>query len=360
VRIFFDATTLVRGEDVAVGIPKYTAELLCALKMVNGVRVTSWQPWKIPFVGRHVLLPLVAWATKSDVLVCPANQSPLLWRGKSVVVVHDLCLYEHPEWFPESSLTYSARIGQWLTARSLERANRIVAISEATRVQIGRVFGGEMLKKTVVVYPGVSPVTQDEAKEPTLEDKIVFIGTLEPRKNLSTALAAFDRFLTNYPDRVRTTRFVLAGKIGWKADATLAAIDNVNHRWQDVVGAEVVEYVGPVSDKEKQVLFAQASLLLFPSLWEGFGLPVLEAQAAGVPVVTSDRGALPEAGGDAAIYVDAEDVESMALAIAQCLLVPEGVAWMKDSGKQNAARFTWQRAASQLVDAIGALSGGRQ
>ncbi len=359
-KIFFDATTLARSIDVAVGIPKYTAELLSALKMVDRVRVTSWQPWKIPFIGRHVLLPLVTWLSKADVLVCPANQSPLFWKGKSVVVVHDLCVYEHSEWFPESSSTYSARVGQWLTARSLERANRIVAISEATRVQVGRVFGNEMLEKTVVVYPGVNPVVQSEAKDPASDDKIVFIGTLEPRKNLPTALAAFDRFLTNYPDRVRTTRFVVAGKIGWKADATLAAIDNVNHRWQDVAGTDVVQYVGSVTEQEKQALFAQASLLLFPSLWEGFGLPVIEAQAAGVPVITSDRGALPEAGGDAAIYVDAVDVESMALAIAQCLLVPEGVAWMKDSGKQNAARFTWSRTASQLVEVIGVLFGGKQ
>ncbi len=372
-KIFFDATTLVRGTEVAVGIPKYTEELLVGLKQQENVRVVSWQPWRIPFFGRHVLLPLYAWMTRADVLVCPANQSPLFWRGKTVVVVHDLSVYECPEWFPESHGTYVARIGQWLTARSIECADRIVAISNATKSQIGRVFGVAMLEKTTVVYPGTRAVIQSEAKDLSsesvkpnersfglrpLDDVVVFVGTLEPRKNLTIALEAFDRFLTNYPDRVRTTRFVVAGKIGWKADAILAAIDNVNHRWQDVARADVVQYVGSLTEQEKQELFRQASLLLFPSLWEGFGLPVIEAQAAGVPVMTSDRGALPEAGGDAAMYVDAEDAESMALAIAQCLLVPEGVVWMKEAGKQNAARFTWERAARGVVDVIATLFGG--
>jgi len=285
-----------------------------------------------------------------DVLLCPDGHIPLGWTGKSVVVVHDLATYEHPEWFPGVRSRWSA---EWLYPRSLKRADAIVAVSEATRQQIARVFPG-LEKKTRVVYHGVSVPVQEThlalgARE---SETIVFIGTLEPRKNLITAMRAFGVFLHAHPDRAATARFVLAGQKGWGAEPILAAMDEINAAWRSRAGANVIVWNGPVTEQEKWSLLRNAAALLFPSLWEGFGLPVLEAMAVGTPVITSDRGALAEVAGDAAMYVDPDDIGQIALAIAQAVLMPEAMQELREAGRVRASTFTWERAAEETVRVV--------
>jgi glycosyltransferase involved in cell wall biosynthesis len=117
--------------------------------------------------------------------------------------------------------------------------------------------------------------------------------------------------------------------------------------------------LGPVTEEEKWQLLARAACLLYPSFDEGFGLPVLEAMAVGTPVIASNRGALPEVGGDAAMYVEPQDTEAMSFALTQCLLVPEGTRVLKELGLKRASEFTWDRAARETMKILAEVGTSR-
>lgn len=346
-RIAIDGTTLrARDGRPGAGIEHYTRMISSAMVGVaEGCEVRVVSPiGRIPFVSRHLSVPLQARIFGADVLFCPSGHIPLGWTGKAVITVHDLAIYEHPEWFPGA--------GSPLDARSIRRAEAIIAVSEATREQIGRMFPGAAAR-TVVAYPGVRTEGAAAARGSDDSQEIVlFVGTIEPRKNLVNALAAFDAFLRVHPDRATSARFLLAGSTGWKAEPILEAISEMNAAWRKKAGGEVVQHLGYVPESEKWELYARASCFFFPSLYEGFGLPVLEAMTAGTPIVTSNRGALPEVGGDAVIYVEPEDVEQMALAIAQCLMMPEAMEEMIAGAKARAREFSWERSARGIVETI--------
>ncbi len=364
--IAIDGTTLVgRDGGPGAGVEEYTRRVVAA--MVEGAEVRRGRRGaqrevgvfvvrpmgRVPFFSRHVSVPMRAALARADVLFCPSGHIPLGWYGRAVIVVHDLAIHEHPEWFPGKA---SPR-----DARSIHLAEKIIAVSEATRQQIGRLFP-DALAKTVVIYPGAGEPTtynlqptndpQPTTHNPQPTDRVLFVSTIEPRKNLVNAIAAFDAFLRMHPDRAATTRFVLAGRVGWKAEPILEAIARTNETWREAAGGDVVEQRGYVSAEEKTRLYAESSCLFFPSLYEGFGLPVLEAMAAGLPVITSDRGALPEVGGDAVMYVEPDAIEQMAFALAQCLLLPEAMEEMVAEGRKRAGEFGWGKCAERVLSVL--------
>lgn len=344
-KIAIDGTTLrARDGGPGAGIEHYTRMIAEALanEAPGRVRLVP-MTGRVPFISRHLLVPFRAALSGADMLFCPSGHVPIGWLGRATVVVHDLAVYEHPEWFPAP--------GSSLDARSLGRAERVIAISEATRAQIGRLFP-EAVDKVRVVYPGggEGPAERRFAGE---QDVVLHVGTIEPRKNLVNAVAAFDAFLRLNPDRSRTTRLVLAGAVGWKAEDALEAVEQTNAVWRAKAGAPVVRTLGYVTEEEKRALYAQASCLLFPSWYEGFGLPALEAMASGCPVITTEMGALPEVCGDAAIFVRPDDPRQMALAIAQCVMLPDAMGEMVEHARRRAEQFTWKRAAREILSAMG-------
>ncbi len=342
--VAIDGTTLAgRDGGPGAGVEEYTRRIAEAMGGSDPDHVRVVVPLgRVPFVSRHASVPFQAMAGRADVLFCPSGHIPLGWFGRAVIVVHDLAIHEHPEWFPNPASRQDAR--------SIRRAEKIIAVSEATRQQIGRLFP-DALAKTVVVYPGFAPAPQPTGHKPPT-DQVLFVGTIEPRKNLANAVLAFDAFLRSHPDHAASTRFVLAGRVGWKTEPILELVGRTNACWRQQAGGDVVQVRGYVSDAEKTKLYAESSCLFFPSLYEGFGLPVLEAMAAGLPVVTSNRGALPEVGGDAVMYVEPDDIEQMTFALAQCLLLPEAMREMIADAKRRAAAFTWERAAKAILAAI--------
>jgi len=368
-RVLFDGTTLC-GPDggPGAGIEHYTSSLLFALAKESPqdtffVSVSSFYPSKqlerisgnfkniiflsaffprIPFVSRHLLLPLRAASVRPDLFFSPFGQLPLAWRGKSVITVHDMAIYDHPEWF--ASETVNSWTTRTIVPRSIEKTNAIITVSGETETRVHAHLPNTH-QKTHVVYEGVTLGNQKEISShdrfPFDRDYVLFLGTIEPRKNLSNAFRAFAHFLDDHPEQKKSLRFIVAGKRGWNTQETESVAKEV--------GQETIQFLGPVTEEEKWCLLSGAACLLFPSLHEGFGLPILEAMSVGTTVITTARGAIPEVGGDAVIYVEPEDIEAMSFAIAQCVLVPQGTQYLREEGYRRATTFTWQETAKKTL-----------
>ncbi len=379
-RIAVDAMTICDDEGgVGNGIEHYTWSILFALvrlqqdhqfvilvahtmtpqrmrvftEGINNVRFLRASCMRIPFVTRHIWHALRLSFHRPDILFAPSGQCPLLWRGKMVATAHDVFIYQHPEWFsPEQRNAFSTRI---CVPLAIEHARRLIAVSAFTKRELHALF--PMTEgKTQVVSEGIDipnfQHTTAPQRFPFDRDYIVFIGTREPRKNLVHAVQAFDRFLEGHPEQAELSRFIIAGGRGFNSQRIEDEIDRVNASWSQIEPHGVIQRLGRVTEEEKWILLSRAACLLFPSYGEGFGLPVLEAMAVGTPVITTRYGALEEVGGDVPIYVEPDDVEAMSFSIAQCLLVPEGVAVLSKEGKQRAKSYTWQGAARSVLSIL--------
>ncbi len=326
-------------------ISKYRqAELLRGAKNVRIIR--AFLP-HIPFVSKHIFLPLRAMLLRADVFFSPFGQLPFLWRGKSVITIHDVLIYDHPEWFPEEMVdSLSTR---FIVPSSISKASSIICVSKWTEQRLHAHFP-ETRNKTKVIPEGVElgshKEIEHEGRFPFDCDYVLMLGTVEPRKNLQNAFAAFERFLATHPEQQSKVRLIVAGKFGWRSQDII----------QSAQSTDTIHFLGPVTEEEKWYLLSRASCLLFPSYEEGFGLPILEAMSVGTPVITSRRGALEEVGGDVVIYNDPEDIEEMSLSIAQCVLVPEGIQTLREQGYRRAVQFSWSKAASATLDLFHSLT----
>lgn len=287
--------------------------------------------------AHHKLEPLALPAELAALQIQPARfnilHSPdfITCAGtfKKVITIHDLYFMEHPEVMSADGARYYGRI-----CRSAQQADCIVAVSHFTRADILRLIPGIDRDKIAVIHEAADAPKNSEFKTQDAKS-LLFVGTLEPRKNIMTLLKALQRL----PAEVSLT---VAGAAGWgEGDARQMASDlNVLDR---------VTFTGRVSDAELDALYRHARLLAMPSLYEGFGLPVLEAMARGTPVVCSNAGALPEVAGDAALLHDPLDDAALAQHI--------GALWHSDAvhadyrrrGIARASQFSWQRAAQETL-----------
>lgn len=297
----------------------------------------------LPFAYSHVFVSQVLNRAKLDLFHAPANVVPLQYTRPSVVTVHDLAIYQHPEWFPNQQ-DFSIKV---LVPKSLNKAKQIIAVSQSTANDIHRQFGIAR-KKINVVYEGYEPAKlpsklaarQILKKFHLSEDFFLYIGTLEPRKNIAGLIAAFDTLVSRHPRRFKDVQLVLAGAKGFHFEDNYEAIQTVK--------AGSVRYLGYVTPKEKLALLALTKAFVFPSLYEGFGLPVLEAMACGTPVITSRVSSLPEVVGQAALLINPNKPPTLMKAIDQCLKQSTRTRYGR-LGKQQAKQFTWQRCAEQTL-----------
>lgn len=290
----------------------------------------------LPLVHSHWMVARMLKRHQLDVFHAPANIIPLGYDGLSVVTVHDLAVFEHPEWFPDSQRL--AR--KVLIPKTMEKAARVIAVSQATRDQIGRVLHVPQ-EKVQVIPLGVDHMLPPQSSGRT-RPFILFVGTLEPRKNVARLLQAYDLLLERHP-HLQSFDFVLAGKRGWKHDDIDEVLEDMRH-------AQSVYELGYVSAQEKAALMNDAQLFVFPSLDEGFGLPALEAASLGTAIVVSERGALPEVVGPDIPLVDPEDVDAISNGMAMLLnddQLRESVAQL---GHVKSESYTWKRVAEQTMD----------
>jgi glycosyltransferase involved in cell wall biosynthesis len=255
-------------------------------------------------------------------------------HAAQAVTIHDLHYLTHPE----RTTAEIRRDYPSLTRPHAHRADAIVTTTAHVKAQVCAQLGVPAAK-VYVCKPG-APAWKSLGRHPHVprDGYVLFIGTLEPRKNIVTLLDAYDRLLR----RGRTPpRLVLAGGATPDAEAWL-------HRLAAPPLRGVVEYRGYVADDDREALLAGARLLVLPSLDEGFGLPVLEAMSAGVPVLTSNRGALPEVSGGAGTLVDALDVDGLGDALERLTSDDAFAEERARAGLEQARTFNWQDAATQL------------
>ena len=351
------------------GVGEYAHELAAALSRTSrpGDRMTlftsSWRDrpdpalasWPgVAVVDRRVPVRVLNWAWHRrnwppvEWLAGPVDVAlslhPLLMPTRDahqVLTIHDLDFLRHPE-------RTTAEIRRDYPALVREHARR-AALVVVNSSDTARAVQAELQvspERIVVCRPGLpSWIGEPAARPEPAPGYVLFVGTLEPRKNIGTLLDAWALLVKRTPN---LPKLRLAGAARPEAGTWLA-------RLQVPPLAGRVEYVGYIPDATRRDVYAGARLLVLPSWHEGFGLPALEAMALGVPVVASNRGALPEVVGDAGLLVAPDDARGLAAAIEKVLLEPHQAAAMSARGLRQAAGFTWDAAATQLRDAFDRL-----
>lgn len=360
-RIGIDCRTIQESEPA--GTAHYTLELVRALLEIDAenqyalffrtkpqdeifkrqnAKIVVLPQSSIPYISNHLLFSQTLRREKLDIFHATANALPIGYNGVSVLTIHDLAIYINPEWFPKQ--TFSTK---FLVPRSLAKAKKIIVPSESTKQDLQKIFRipEDRIK---VIYEGVrAEETSDKAKGIALEkfgikekNYFLFLGTIEPRKNLIALIAAYKTLIQKNPD---APILVLAGGKGWKNEDIFEAIKKRSLE-------NKIKYLGYVSNEEKFVLMKSAFLFVYPSLYEGFGLPILEAMSKGVPVISSRISSIPEIAGDAALLIDPNNDDEIANALEKLWKDDNLRAKLIAKGKIQSALFSWTKTAKQTLE----------
>jgi glycosyltransferase involved in cell wall biosynthesis len=288
-----------------------------------------------PRLWSQVRLPLALARTHADLLFVPSHALPFAWPGKALTVVHDLAFERHPHAYSASERAYLQLSTRWAT----RRCRLLITISESTKSDLVTLYGMNPERIRVVPLGGGEPVTRRLAPTSQLAELglhgtfVLQVGRIETRKNQVAALAAVERL-----------DGVTLAVAGPERDAALAARLRASPRCR---------VLGRVDQPMLELLYKHAAAVVVPSLYEGFGLPVLEAMARGKVVVAAATSSLPEVGGDAALYVeDPGDPEALAKVLATALGDKALRAKLGRAARARAAGFTWDRCAAGVVAVI--------
>jgi glycosyltransferase involved in cell wall biosynthesis len=315
----------------------------------------TWRVMPFPRLWTHLRLAWEVMWHPPDVLFVPSHVLPVIHPRRCVATVHDLGYLHHPWAHTRRAAPYL----DWSTRFNVRAAARVIVDSRATSDDLVARYGVDPAK-IVLAYPagaeGFAPVTDPRALEAvqqrygTGQRYFLYVGTLQPRKNLSTLVQAFGSLLAEQAV-ASDVRLVLAGKPGWLYKGIV----------QQVHGAGVqgrIVLTGYVPREDLPLLLSGAFAYVLPSWYEGFGLPILEAMACDTPVICSNVSSLPEVAGDAALLFDPRDATALARAMRR---VYEDAALSRDlvlRGRERVRAFTWQRCAAQVLGALEAVGVG--
>jgi glycosyltransferase involved in cell wall biosynthesis len=344
----------------ARGIGRYTGELASALRaqglllllLKAGDTRNEYRGLNLP--GAHLLPGLctlgqveIAWhANRHDLELVhdPTGTAPLLLTPqKRIVTVHDAI----PYLFPGMSTLLDWIIYHYWLPHAVQHIDQILTVSCNSKSDIAKWLGAAMKNITVIPLAAgkqFQPLDEQEVK-PVLDrlgiqfPYILFIGSLEPRKNLKRLLEAYTLLLSWSSKRHLV---VVGARNTWKSEQLGTYVEDHHLK-------ALVHFTGYILDDDLPALYNGADLFVFPSLYEGFGLPVLEAMACGTPVITSNVSSLPEVAGDAALLVDPYNVEDIAAAVRHVLSDAELAADLRARGLERAQKFTWQETAAQTI-----------
>ncbi len=366
-RVGIDARLLAYGHG---GIARYVEELTSAiahrhtnvdLRILRSRKDPTshhdrvarlWTPPHHRF--EHVTLPLELAVQRLDIVHSPDHVAPLPLGYHTVVSVHDLAFLLFPDTHTEESRRYYQQM-----QASLDRAARIITVSQQTRSDLLAHTPVDPSRVTTI-YNGIHPrfhprpdgvVTPEEHlvldRFGLPEGYMLTVGTISPRKNLMTLLDALARLRPRH----RSLHLAVVGEHGWLTQPTLDRIRTLGLQ-------RTVHLLGGVDEADLVTLYRSARLFVYPSLYEGFAFPPLEAMACGTPVVTSSSGSIPEVTGDAAILVDSRDAGRLAWEIEETLANRERRQQLRERGLQRARLFTWERCAQETVAVYRAVAEG--
>lgn len=305
-------------------------------------------PW--PRLWTHLRLSAELHRHPPDLLFVPAHVLPLSCPVPALVTVHDLG-YVH---YPQAHRAFDRHYLDWTTRRHCRAARHIIADSQATKDDLITFYNADPQRITVV-YLGrdesLSPVTNAEiinqarAKYNIQGDYLLYLGTLHPRKNLVRLVEAFQLTLQALSKRgkIQPPCLVIAGQKGWLYDDIFARVQALGLENQ-------VLFPGFIADEDKPALLSGALAYVFPSLYEGFGLPVLEAMACGTPVLTSNVSSLPEVAGNAALLVNPHQSEEIAGSLTRLISDTNLQRTLVKKGFQQIQNFSWDNAAMQVLE----------
>ncbi|MZK52795.1 glycosyltransferase family 4 protein [Clostridium beijerinckii] len=270
-------------------------------------------------------------------------------KGKVITTIHDMTYELYPETMDKKNLKRIKSDIQY----SVNRADKIVTVSESSKRDIIKFLNVDEAK-IEIVYNGVEyhkfnkSYSEDEkskirVKYNLQDNYILYMGTLEPRKNIESIIEAFSLFKKEDTMSNQNTKLVIAGKKGWLFENIFNLVNKLSLK-DEVIFTDYIE------EEDKSLIYNMASLFVFPSLYEGFGIPVLEAMASSVPVITSNVSSLPEVAGDAAILVEPKDIKSIAEYMGKVLVDKELRNNLIKKGHEQAKKFTWESSAKKLVN----------
>ncbi len=278
-----------------------------------------------------------------DVFFSPTHYGPFFAPCPQVISILDLSYKYFPDLFKKKDLYQLLLWGKY----SIKQAKKIITISQSSKSDIIKEYEAKP-EKVVVVYPGIKQDKTTKRKMDSLKGKyniegdfILFVGTLQPRKNLVRLIEAFKKVSSDYKD----LKLVVIGKKGWLFEEIFKAPleSGIENR---------VVFLDFVPDEDLPEFYRKAKCFVLPSLYEGFGLPILEAMKYGCPVLTSNISSLPEAGGDAALYFDPYRVDDIAEKIKQVLKDKKLRDIMIEKGYEQVKKFSWEESAKQVLEVL--------
>jgi glycosyltransferase involved in cell wall biosynthesis len=300
------------------------------------------------FLWTQTRLALELFRDAPDVLWMPVHNVPLLRRKnlKVVVTIHDLAFKIFPGYFTAKDLAKLNQLGDM----AIKNADRIIAISHSTKNDILRFFPQIPAERITVIHHGFDtelfqkdiPSIESESllKSYKLEAKnyILYVGAIQPRKNLGVLVEAFEKIKERNP----ALKLVIAGAPAWKSEGTLRKIAASRFSADIIV-------TGTLGFEKLPALYRSAKMFVFPAIYEGFGIPVLEAMASGTPVVCARNSSLTEAGGEAALYFKTEDSAELALCMGRVIQDGNLAAELVRKGLEHVKNFSWKKCAKETL-----------
>jgi glycosyltransferase involved in cell wall biosynthesis len=364
VLLAFDATT-IRGNKTGVGY--YSARLLERLSAVGGddnpideILVLSNRELELAEIPRgcrfvdegrfplravwmQAVLPFVLERARPDLCHFTNFLGPYFTKAPYVVTFHDMTL----ELLPQCHTWKKRLLTRALSPQIAKRARLIITPSQSAKRDLSRLFGIPEGKIRAIPHApdgqfreqrSRKSLARIEASYGVRAPYLLYVGTLEPRKNLTRAMTAFSRISSRYPD----LRFYLAGDLGWRSKEFLRTLEAIPNR-------DRIARLGYVAEEDLPALYSNAELFVYPSLYEGFGFPVVEAMACGVPVVTSSTSSLAEIAEGAALLVDPHDTGAIAEAMDQALCDREEHERLRIAGLSRVRSFSWERSTRETL-----------
>ncbi|HEV2581857.1 MAG TPA: glycosyltransferase family 1 protein [Ktedonobacteraceae bacterium] len=310
-----------------------------------------WYRWRLPLSATFFTGQVDLYHGPDFVL------PPLNGKLRKIVTVHDLAFLEHPEYAVAALAAHLKKV----VPEAVAAADAVVAVSGETRRALVEQFATPPQKITLVpngirssLKRVTNPILLEAARHKYgLKSPLVLgVGTLEPRKNHLGLIKAFHKSASSANKQARPAMLAIAGGEGWMYEETRQAV-------ADLKLEKKVRFLGRVSDLDLMLLYSLADVFVFPSFYEGFGVPPIEAMACGAPVITSNVSSLPEVVGDAALLVDPHNNGAIAQAILRVLGNPQQAEELRQKGYERAQRFTWAASARKMLSIYARLYAGK-